>query len=240
MVVRRNPCTPLKQKRLSGPPVISESWVCDRSRVSRKSLRRRPSRTGKEIAVPPCLLVSLAQLFGKANDVKGEKIMIRLAAVALLAFSASIFAQTTQLHSGSTVYIKPTGGYEQYLAAALQKKKVPVIIVTEQAKADFVILSTVSHESRRPGIVINNRATTNAGVNNSGNGGWNSGTNAGLGFPHGTVESHTAASISVVDPRTSQIIFAYSSGSYGLNQTETTAENFAKHFKKFIKKSEKR
>jgi hypothetical protein len=46
-------------------------------------------------------------------------------------------------------------------------------------------------------------------------------------------------SISVRDPKTSQIVFAYSAGSYRSNQTEKTAEDCAKHLKEFIERSEK-
>jgi hypothetical protein len=46
-------------------------------------------------------------------------------------------------------------------------------------------------------------------------------------------------SIAVVDPRSSQIVFAYSAGKAGSNQFEKTAEACAKSLKEFIEKSEK-
>lgn len=166
--------------------------------------------------------------------------MKRTFAYMLLAFSALSFAQTPQLKSGSTIYIEPMGGYETYLAAALTKKHVPVIVVTDKTKADFIIRSTVSRrDAKQPGVVINNRATANAGINNGNHGAWNNGLNAGSGFPQRTAADNTEASISVVDLKTSQIVFAYSAGSYSSNQTEKTAEDCAKHLKKFIEKSEK-
>jgi hypothetical protein len=166
--------------------------------------------------------------------------MNRVAVFALLAFSAIVAAQSPHIRSGSTVYIEPMGGYETYLAAAIQKKNVPLIVVTDKAKADFVISSTISrNEPAQPGIVINNRASANVGNNNGNNDAWDQGWNAGSGYPHRAASARTDASISVVDPKTSQVVFAYSAGSYRPNQTAKTAEDCAKHLKEFIEKSEK-
>jgi hypothetical protein len=49
----------------------------------------------------------------------------------------------------------------------------------------------------------------------------------------------TNASISVVDPKSSQVVFAYSAGSGSAKQLQSTAEDCAKHLKEFIEKSEK-
>ena len=40
---------------------------------------------------------------------------------------------------GATVFIEPMAGFEQRLAYAMTKKKVPVVLVKESAKADFVL-----------------------------------------------------------------------------------------------------
>ncbi len=166
--------------------------------------------------------------------------MYRLLAFLLLACPVVCFAQAQQIRSGSAVYIEPMGGYETYLAAALMKKHVPLIVVMDRTKADFVIASTVSRkEPAQSGIVINNRASATVGNNNGNNDAWDQGWNAGKGFPQRSSAARTDASISVMDPKTSQIIFAYSAGSYRPNQTEKTAEDCAKHLKEFIEKSEK-
>lgn len=167
--------------------------------------------------------------------------MNRMVALVMLAFSAHMLAQTQTLHNGSTIYIEPMGGYETYLAAAIVKKNVPLIVLTDKAKADFIISSTVSRKDpAQPGIVINNRASANAGSDNGNNDAWNQGWNAGSGFPRRSASARTDASISVVDARTSQVVFAYSAGSYRSNQTAKTAEDCAKHLKEFIEKSQKR
>ena len=166
--------------------------------------------------------------------------MNRMVAVALLAFSASMIAQTPKLRSGSTIYIEPMNGYETYLAAALMKRHVPLLVIMDRTKADFIVASTISHKDpAQPGIVINNRASANVGNNNGNNDAWDRGWESGRSFPQRTSAGRTDASISVVDPRTSQVVFAYSAGSYRPNQTEKTAESCAKHLKEFIEKSEK-
>jgi hypothetical protein len=83
---------------------------------------------GEKITFP----VSVFVLFGLPNI--GDP-MTRLIIFALLALflPASVRAQ---IHSGSTVYIEPMNGYETYLAAAIGKKQVPLILVADKNKAD--------------------------------------------------------------------------------------------------------
>jgi hypothetical protein len=54
-----------------------------------------------------------------------------------LVFAASIscFGQAARL----TVYIEPQQGFETYLAAAMSKKDVPVDVVTDQTRANYVL-----------------------------------------------------------------------------------------------------
>jgi hypothetical protein len=75
----------------------------------------------------------------------------------LLAITASAQApptqspqeQDTQIPKGAKLFITPLeNGYHIYLAAAIHKKQVPVVIVTDKAKADFE-LSAVT-ESEKP------------------------------------------------------------------------------------------
>jgi len=117
-------------------------------------------------------------------------------------------------------------GYETYLTAAIAKKQVPLIVVVDKDKADYIIRSTVSeHAPTSPAVIINN---TN-GVNNGNS-----------GFPVPRSFGRTNASISVIDAHTSQIVFAYAVGkAANTNQLQSTAEASAKHLKEFIEKSEK-
>ncbi|MGQ0762961.1 MAG: hypothetical protein ACT4OT_13240 [Acidobacteriota bacterium] len=52
----------------------------------------------------------------------------------------------------SKVYIVPADGFEQYIAAALRKKSVPLLIVVDRDAADFEI--TVTHEKKDAGWAI--------------------------------------------------------------------------------------
>src|SRR6266404_5503498 len=49
---------------------------------------------------------------------------------------------STKIVPGSKVYITPMDGFENYLAAALGKKKVQLIPVTDKDQADYVITGT--------------------------------------------------------------------------------------------------
>ncbi len=53
-------------------------------------------------------------------------------------------AQTPRLNSGATVFIEPSNGYELYLSAAFLQKAVPIIVVTDREKADYIIKTTVN------------------------------------------------------------------------------------------------
>jgi hypothetical protein len=57
---------------------------------------------------------------------------------------------TTQapLAAGAKLFLEPMGGFERFLSDAIVKKKVPVVLVGERAKADFV-LSGGAHVKKR-------------------------------------------------------------------------------------------
>jgi hypothetical protein len=162
----------------------------------------------------------------------------RFLASLLLACSTLCLAQTPHIKSGATVYIEPMGGYETYLAAAILKKQVPLIVVADKAKADYIITSTVSHRTpAQPAVVVNN--TTN--VNSSGNDAFDNGFNQVMQSAAATKSrGATSASISVIDAHSSQIVFAYAVGKAGnTNQIQSAAEACAKHLKEFIEKAKK-
>ncbi len=150
--------------------------------------------------------------------------MNRFLAFVSLAFCTVCLAQTPQIKSGATVYIEPMGGYETYLAAAIAKKKVPLIVVADKSKAEFIITSTASHQTpSQPAAVVNN---TN--VNNGGNDSFEKGMEQAQA--RRAARGTTSASISVIDAQSSQIVFAYSVGkSANTNQMQSAAEACAKH-----------
>lgn len=167
--------------------------------------------------------------------------MNRISAFLVLVCGTACFAQAPQIKSGAAVYIEPMDGFETYLAAAIAKKNVPLIVVADKEKADYFITSSVSQRApTQPAVVINNS------VNNVNNGSDNTQTaGSGGGYPGGGYPrpgsfGRTSASISVVDSHSSQIVFAYSVGkSANTNQLQSAAEACAKHLKEFIEKPKK-
>ena len=70
-------------------------------------------------------------------------------AFVLLAFSTIALAQVPQIKSGATVYFEPADGFEIFLAGAMIEYKVPLVVVTDKDKADYIISST-THEDQLP------------------------------------------------------------------------------------------
>ncbi len=169
--------------------------------------------------------------------------------LALLTFATCTvcLAQAPQIKSGSTVYIEPMGGYETDLAAAFTKKHVPLIVVADKDKADYIIRSTVSHaQPVQPAVVVNtsnvNNTTVNSANVNTGNTDtWEqSKERAAARAAARAALGSTSANISVIDVHSSQVVFAYSVGKAGTtHQEQSAAEACAKHLKEFIEKKKK-
>ena len=69
-----------------------------------------------------------------------------VSALLLLASPALALAATPTIQPGSTVFIAPMNGFEITMAAALQKKHVPLVMVSERDRADLVIEGTNDFE----------------------------------------------------------------------------------------------
>ena len=111
------------------------------------------------------------------------------------------------------IYIAPMDGFENYMAAAIRKKEVPVILVAVPDAADFQISGT--HEKKSAG--------------------W-----AKTIFM-GDSRSSASASIQVVNMKTQVIVYADSSNRGSANNGErSTAEKLAKYLKKKIEDDEKK
>jgi hypothetical protein len=112
--------------------------------------------------------------------------------------------ESMKIAPGARVYIAPMDGFENYLAAALGKKKVPLVPVFDQNQADYVI----------SGTSVDKKA------------GW-----AKIAFM-GNIHSDNAASITMTDKRTGAIVYAYAVDKKStLHGQQTTAEACAKHLK---------
>jgi hypothetical protein len=140
-----------------------------------------------------------------------------LAALCLaLAVSLPLVAQTTPaatssaigIRPNSKVFIQPMDGFETYLTAAILKKKVPLIVTDDKAKADYVITGT-SHVEKA---------------------GW-----AKTIFISGAPQA--GASITMKDAKTGDLAFAYSVDKFNAARAaQSTAEACAKHLKEAIEK----
>ena len=138
--------------------------------------------------------------------------MKRAGMVLLLMCAAGLtaMAQGRGLTRDAKVFIQPNEGFETYLRAAFEKKGVPLLIVTEKEKADFIMTSTVEHGDK-PGLAT--------------------------AIFLGKRNANEDASISIVDPKTSVVVFAYSVHKYNaVNGQQSAAEAIAKNVKNKMKK----
>ena len=130
----------------------------------------------------------------------------------ILLSSFAVFAQNPagQIPSGAKVFIAPMpNGFDTYLKAAIQNKKVPVAVVEDKPTAQFIISG--ASESQKAGaakIIL-------------------------MGNWHSTED----ASIQVANLATGEVAFAYSvheqSSTHG---RQSAAESCAKHLKEYIEK----
>jgi len=131
--------------------------------------------------------------------------------------------QARLIPRNSKVYIAPmisedpkesqSQGFETYLAAALRKKDVPLLIVANQSQADFIIEGTADKKA------------------------------AGLAkkLLLGDFRKSTSASMSVTNLRTGVVAYADSSDRSSANRgLRSSAEKLAKYLKKKIEDDEKK
>jgi hypothetical protein len=55
-------------------------------------------------------------------------------------------ASSEAIPANSKVFVQP-GEFGNFIIAALQKKKVPLVLVADEATADYIISGTTSHRS---------------------------------------------------------------------------------------------
>ncbi len=108
---------------------------------------------------------------------------------------------------------KPVEGFETYMAAALRKKNVPLIMVTDRAQADFEIVGTADKKG--------------AGIAKK--------------LLLGDWRDTTSASISVVNLKTGVVAYADASHRSSANKgLRSSAEKLAKYLKKKMEDDEKK
>ena len=132
----------------------------------------------------------------------------------LLVFVASMSVAQV---SHTTVYIEPQQGFETYLAAAMSKKNVPVDVVTDQAKATYMLKSAP--------VEIQKEST--------------GGKVARCLFAYcAGIEDKGTVSVQLIETSSTKMMWAYSVNKQrggGKNQ-QSMAEAVAKHFKEFLEK----
>ena len=126
----------------------------------------------------------------------------------LVAAEPGALISEERIPSGARVYITPMiNGFDNYIAAGLQQKKVPVILVADRSKAEFEI----------------------SGVAETDKAGW-----AKMLFM-GTDQTNETASVKMVNLKTGKVVFAYSvhKGS-SVRGKQSAGEACAKHIKEKI------
>jgi hypothetical protein len=114
---------------------------------------------------------------------------------------------TKKIPANAKVFLAPMGGFEEDLKTAIEKKKVPIVLVTDKEKADYEIAG--ASDSEKAGVAKKVIM-------------WN-------------WHSNEQASITVTERKSGEVVFAYSvnkkSSAHG---KRSTAEACAKHLKEMI------
>lgn len=133
-----------------------------------------------------------------------EYIAIALLTLALTCMAIRATAGALTMPAGSRVYVEAADGFDIYLAAALQKKKVPVVLVEDKNKADYELSGVSDHQKA----------------------GW-----AKVVFM-GQIHSDEQASVKLVNIKSGEVVFAYAvNKKNSLHGRQTAAEACAKHMK---------
>jgi hypothetical protein len=145
---------------------------------------------------------------------RGTHALVGLALALILATAAagqegkSVDQSKKPIERSSRIYIAPIeGGFDTYLAAAIIKKQVPVVVVTDRTKADYEVTGIASTEKA----------------------GW-----AKMLFM-GVDNSNDMASIKVVELKSSEVVYGYAvrKGNSARGK-QSAAEACAKHLKEKI------
>lgn len=146
----------------------------------------------------------------KCDTVQAFMNVLRLTILASALFSMALFGvEPTSVPVGSKVYVQPMDGFGSYIIAAIQKKHVPVTVVSEREQADFEIGGNA--ESQKAG--------------------W-----AKILFTR-SAASTEEASINVTNLKTGVIVFAYNVNKQNAARgKQSAAEACAKHLNEAVEK----
>ena len=118
-----------------------------------------------------------------------------------------------KIPAGSKIYIAPMDGFETYLAAGLQQKKVPVVVVADRERADYEITGSPDVEKVE------------------GTKGWAKVAEIGLTRSHTGDYITVRGSWMVKVVQSGELAFAYAVEKQGSHPQQSAAEAFAKHLK---------
>ena len=140
------------------------------------------------------------------------RVSILRRALGVMIAGGTAMAQTAALEKpipkGAKVYLAPVeGGFDNYLAAGITKKQVPVVIVSSREKAEFEI----------------------SGIAESEKAGW-----AKMLFL-GSQQSREQAGIKVLNIKSGEVVFAYAvNKGNSVRGKQSAAEACAKHLKEKV------
>ncbi len=111
------------------------------------------------------------------------------------------------------IYIQPDNGFETYISAALTKKNVPVVVVSEEDAAAFILQPTpVDVKTESTGSKV-----------------------ARCLFLYCVgIQGEQTVSIQLFNPRTRASVWAYTVRKYDAHAYQSSAEAIAKHLKQFL------
>jgi hypothetical protein len=140
-----------------------------------------------------------------------EKFMKKLGLLFVLAASLACLGQQAR----PTIYIEPQQGFETYLAAAIGKKGVPVDVVTDASRANYVLKAApveIKTESTG-GKIARCLFAYCAGIEDKGN-----------------------VSVQLIQTSSTKVLWAYSVNKQkgGSKNSQSMAEAVAKHLKDFV------
>ena len=135
-------------------------------------------------------------------------VFVAILLASLAAPAEEKFKSFHKIPAGSKVYVNPIiGGFDTYIVAGFQQKKVPLVIVTSRDKADYEI----------------------TGFSETDKAGW-----AKMLFL-GSQQSNESASIKMTDLKKDEVVFAYSvNKTNSVRGKQSAGEACAKHLKEQI------
>ena len=146
-----------------------------------------------------------------------EGTMKKLGLLLVFVVSLSCFGQLAR----PTIYVEPQQGFETYLAAAISKKNVPVDVVMDETKANYVLKAApveIKTESTG-GKIARCLFAYCAGIEDKGN-----------------------VSVQLIQTSSSKVMWAYSVNKQkgGSKNSQAMAEAVAKHLKEFVEQDSKK